>query len=347
MDVPELVRDALGGEEIQAGVNLGDEDTVCLTPTRTLLYRAEGLLSDEKVEEYPHDVERLAVSEGRRKTKFTLHYVDDARSFSVPSSRDTQVLELLFRGILRTADVIEPDENVAGAFRFSELAVVVTDARVVRHIGAAVWTDDYQVYPYADLTGLSFEQGSVATEVVLEIDGRPQRVKTPNEQARKVQQVIEETAFEYHGVSSLEELNAAVGTDETDATTETDDGGLGLGSGVEPLVTNAEESSMDEPMEPASRSNTASDTDQPDRGTDGVGQTDTAATTGESPRSEPSSRRTNATGNDTTSASSEDIAAVEERLSELTTAVQRQNELLEEQHDTIEQLVRELREGRG
>ena len=338
MDVPDLVRDALGGEEIQAGVNLGDEDAVCLTPTRTLLYRAEGLLSDEKVEEFPHDVERLAVSEGRRKTKFTLHYVDDSRSFSVPSSRDTQALELLFRGILRTAGVIETDENIAGAFRFSELAVIVTDARVVRHIGAAVWTDDYQVYPYADLTGLAFEQGSVATEVVLEIDGRPHRLKTPNEQARKVQQVIEETAFEYHGVSSLEELNAAVGTDETDATTE-DDGGLGLGSGVEPLVTDADGSSMDEPMEPGSRSNTTAETDTPDRGTDGVAGTDTAATTGHSPRSDSADRREGATG--------EDIAAVEEQLSELTAAVQRQNELLEKQHDTIEQLVRELREGRG
>ncbi|WP_247009776.1 DUF7115 domain-containing protein [Halorientalis litorea] len=346
MDVPDLVRDALGGEEIQAGVNLGDEDTVCLTPTRTLLYRAEGLLSDEKVEEFPHDIERLAVSEGRRKTKFTLHYVDDARSFSVPSSRDTQVLELLFRGILRTAGVIEADENIAGAFRFSELAVVVTDARVVRHIGAAVWTDDYQVYPYADLTGLAFERGSVATEVVLEIDGRPQRVKTPNDQARKVQEVIEETAFEYHGVSSLEELNAAVGTDETDAPAEDDDG-LGLGSGVEPLVTDADGSSMDEPMEPASRSDTTADTDAHDSRVDGVRQTDAATATGHSSRSAPSEPRDDATENGTTGPTSEDIAAVEERLSELTTAVQRQNELLEEQHDIIEQLVRELREGRG
>ena len=43
MEIPNLVRQSLGGEEIEAGVNLGDEDLICLTPTRTLLYRAEGL----------------------------------------------------------------------------------------------------------------------------------------------------------------------------------------------------------------------------------------------------------------------------------------------------------------
>lgn len=340
MDVPDLVREALGGEEIQAGVNLGDEDTVCLTPTRTLLYRADGLLSDEKVEEFPHDVERLEVSDGRRKTKFVLRYVDDAKSFSVPNSRDTQVLELLFRGILRAADVIGPDETVAGAFRFSELAVVVTDARVVRHIGAAVWTDDYQVYPYEDLTGLAFERGSVATEVVLEIDGRPQRIKTPNEQAKKVQQVVEQTAFEYHGVASLEELNATVGPDETDADSGGGDDGLGLGSGVDPLVTNADESDMDEPMEPASRS--SADVSGSSKRAESADHTRTA----ESRDKTSPDRTTDVTASDAAGATDEDIEAVEEQLSELTTAVQRQNELLEKQHETIEQLVKELREGR-
>jgi len=209
MEIPSLVRQSLGGEEIEAGVTLGDEDLICLTPTRTLLYRAEGLLSDEKVEEYPHEIERLDVKEGRRKTKFVVEYVDGSRSFSVPSNRDTQALELFMTGVLRGADVADPDESVVGAFRFSELALVVTDARVVKHIGSSVWSADYEVYAFEALTGLRFERASVATEVVLEIGGRPQRIKTPNERARKVQQVIENAVFEYYGVESLDALTTA------------------------------------------------------------------------------------------------------------------------------------------
>ena len=52
MDIPDLVQRALGGEEIQAGVSLGDEDAVCFTPTRALVYKGEGLISDEGVEEF-------------------------------------------------------------------------------------------------------------------------------------------------------------------------------------------------------------------------------------------------------------------------------------------------------
>ncbi|MFB6143503.1 MAG: hypothetical protein ABEJ30_09210 [Halorientalis sp.] len=343
MDVPDLVQEALGGEEIQAGVNLGDEDTVCLTPSRTLLYRADGLLSDETVEEFPHDVERLEVKEGRRKTKFVFRYVDEARSLSVPANRDEPVLELLMQGILRADDVLENDEAVAGAFRFSELTLVVGGGRVVKHVGTATWTDDYEVYPFADLTGLAFERGSVATEVVLEIDGRPQRIKTPNEDARKVQQVVTEAAAAYHDVSSLEELNATLGGDDGAAENEAaGDSGIDLGDGIDPLVTEEPEtSSLDNPMqtsggtgEPATAAaEETAGTTTADRPEEGAAAAGTGAESGN--------------GGDADAASDADLAAVEAQLSELTTAVSRQNELLERNTETIEQLVEELRQGRG
>lgn len=351
MDVPDLVRDSLGGEEIEAGVNLGDEDTVCLTPTRTLVYRAEGLLSDEKVEEFPHDVERLDVSEGRRKTKFVLQYVDETREFSVPPNRDTQVLELLFQGILREAGVIDAGESVAGAFRFSELALIVTDARVVKHIGSTVWTDDYEVYPFAELTGLSFDRGSVATEVVIEIGGRPQRVKTPNEQARKVQHVIENAAFEFHGVTSLEELNATVADDGSgDPEQAETGGGLELGDGIDPLVTDHEDetSGVEEPMESsgASESSEGVTSRSEPVGDDGTGKRVPASEDSTAEAADRTANRTADTDRSTRDATDTNLDGVEAQLAELTAVVQRQNELLEKQQRTIKQLIEELREGR-
>ncbi|WP_123538845.1 DUF7115 domain-containing protein [Halosimplex salinum] len=217
MDIPDLVKGALGDEEIQAGVSLGDEDAVCLTPTRTLVYSGEGLISDEQVEEYSHDVEQLAVSEGRRKTKFTMQYIDGTRSFTVPANRGEKVLKLFLEGILRLEGVIEQRESLAGVYRFSELTLIITEGRLIKHIGSQVWTEDYEMYPYEDVTGLEFERASVATSIALSVDGRPQRVKVPNDKAPVVRQTLEQALFGYYDVASIDELNRLVSADDETA----------------------------------------------------------------------------------------------------------------------------------
>jgi len=247
MDIPDLVRQTLGDEEIAAGVSIGDEDAVCLTPTRTLIYRSEGLLSDEQVEEYPHDVERLAVSEGRRKTKFELEYVEGVESFTVPANRGENVLELLLQGILRRDGVIGEREMIAGVYRFTELTLIVTGGRLLKHIGNHVWDEDFEDYPFEDVTGLEFERASNATSIAVEIGGRPQRVKVPNDTARVVRQTIENALFAYYDVGSLEALNGVVGersggVDDADTPEDGGDrtGDIGFESGIDPLVTDSD-----------------------------------------------------------------------------------------------------------
>jgi hypothetical protein len=244
MEIPSLVRNRLGDEDIETAVSLGDEDVVCFTQSRTLLYRGEGLLSDEGVEVFSHDVETLEVSEGRRKTKFVLGYVDGTDSFTVPGKRREAVLERLLDGILTTAGVIEPTESIAGVFRFSELSLVVTEARLVKHVGTPVWDEDFEMYPFADVTGLSFEEGSVATQVVLAVGGRPERIKAPNDEARMVRETLQEALFAYHDVNSLEALNAAVGEDEDDEAAQSNDD-IGFSEGISPLVGEGSDAGLD------------------------------------------------------------------------------------------------------
>jgi len=305
MDTPALVQQELGDEEIQAGVTLGDEDAVCFTPTRALVYRGEGLLSDEKVEAYPFDFERLTVSVGRRKTSFTLVYADDKRDFGVPGDRADAVLERLLEGALRTSKAIDDEERVTGVFRFSELTLVVTEGRLLKHLGNVTWDSDFESYPFDAVTGLDFEEGSVATAIVLLVEDRPERIKAPSEKAPAVRKTLQEALFAYHDVSSLAELNSAVATEpegESD-----DDDGLGLESGIDPLVSD-DEDDAEETSEP---------TGTPDRGS--------AATS--------------------TDADS-DIAALEQQVAELTAAIEQQNERIDAQEQTIQTLIEELRQGR-
>ncbi|WP_276279377.1 DUF7115 domain-containing protein [Halorussus caseinilyticus] len=207
MSVPAIVQSRLNGEQVAARVSLGGEDGLYVTKTRTLIYRADGLLSDESVEEYSHDAERIEISEGRRKSSVTLDYgIDGQEKFKVPSNRLYEALHPVLAGVLNAADVTGPDETVKQTYQFSELTLVITSERVVKHVGAAVWDEDYEEFHFADVTALDVEEGSVSSQIIIESAGRPQRIKTPSDQTREVRERIERALLEYHGASSYEEF---------------------------------------------------------------------------------------------------------------------------------------------
>jgi len=352
MEIPELVREHLGDEELQTGIMLGDEDILCLTPTRLLLYSSEGLISDESVTEYPHEVERLRLSEGRRKSKFVFEYVENKRSLSVPNGVADDVLELVLQGILRTERILDDDESVVGAFRFSELTLVIAEQRVVKHVGGSVWEDDFEMFTYEDLTGLKFEKASVATEIVMQIQGRPQRIKTPNDKARLVEKTLQKAVFEYFDVTSMSELRShfeAESDDETEDDATSED--FGFDSEIRPLGGESpspddgtdDETIVDAESDPTADiesdpiadddEGTATDTEEPTITSD-LTETGPASIDSESPQPNPETL------------TREDLDEVSDQLSELTTAVNKQNELLRKQHGAIKQLVEELRQRR-
>ncbi|ELY45742.1 DUF7115 domain-containing protein [Natronorubrum tibetense] len=249
MSVPGIVQSTLNGEEIAARVSLGGEDELFITPSSTLVYSSEGLLSDESIDEYPHEADRLTLSEGRRKTKFTLEYpLEGTKSFSVPGSKTDGVLHPVLAGVLNGNGITDPGETVAKTYRFSELTLIITSDRLVKHIGAAVWDGDYEEYHFEDVTSLAFEDGSVATQIVLTVDGRPQRIKAPNEQANDLRERLQRALFEYHDVGSLEELNEKVGGDD-EAEQRQRSASVDFGEGVDPLDANPPSLDDHEPVD--------------------------------------------------------------------------------------------------
>jgi len=254
MSQPEIVQSDLGGETVVARVDLGGEDELYITPTRTLRYRAEGLLSDESVEEFSHGAERIAVSEGRRKAKVVLDYgLDGERAISLPTSRLERALQPVVEGVLRHNGVLDGDESVAQLFRFKELTIVVAGERVVRHIGSGLWDEEFESYHYSDVTDLEFEGGSVNTSVVLTVDGQRERFKTPNEDARAVRSALESTLLSYWDVGSVEELRTATAADESgaDADDPENAGEVSFGDGPDPLF--ADPTEPEEPPDNATR----------------------------------------------------------------------------------------------
>ncbi|QLG61561.1 DUF7115 domain-containing protein [Halorarum salinum] len=349
MSLPELVQREMGGEDPAARVHLGGDDELFVTPTRTLIYRGEGLLSDESVEEYPHDAERIAVSESRRKAKLTLDYgLDGERSFAVPRKRFDGVLHPVIAGVLSAADITDPGETVERTFRFSDLTLVVTSARVVKHIGAAVWDEEYEEFPFDDVTDLTFEEGSVATSVVLSVNGRQERFKAPAEEARAVRESLTEVITAYYGVDSLEAFRAlsadAEGEDEEDR------GEVDFGDGPDPLsaepaeVESPENATREDPLEDVLGDDAGA---EPAATTAGGGESasggqangGSAAAATEPRADEDAFEETGFEVAEPTDDAAEEFAALRQQ-------VEAQNERLDRQRELIERLIEELRRGR-
>ncbi|WP_254863643.1 DUF7115 domain-containing protein [Halovivax gelatinilyticus] len=354
MSVPAIVESSLGGAELVEQVPLGGDDELFVSSESTLLYRADGLLSDESVEEFPHDASRLSVSEGRRKARIELEYsIDGTREFKVPAGSVDTVVHPVVAGVLAGNGITNSGERVIQTFRFSELTVIVTSERLVKHIGSAVWDEDYEEFPYEDATGLTFESGSVATQVVVEVNGRQQRIKAPNEQAAVLRERLEQAVFAYHDVDSLDALYEKVGIDDDE---ETGSPTVDFGEGVDPLTTNAGSDEAaetedagavpDVAVEPTEATTTES------RATDGHAtpnrdSTTEARTDEPEPTTEASTESARSfEGSGFEPATADADADVLERLDALETTIERQTAILERQQNTIEQLIEELRRGR-
>ena len=231
-------------------------------------------------------------------------------------------------------------------FRSSDLTLAVTEEKLFKHVGPSVWNEDFEMFDYDSLTDLDFKEGSVATQVVVEVQGRQHRVKVPNEQAGRVRRAVQSAVFEHHGVSSLGGLREEVGTEEPESGSE-------LGSAVPDAVS--------DPVP-----ETDSETDDDSGGVDWSPPADQGVT---GPRSRPTDPETDAhsaavgdrtagraTGagddegedanDDDAGAGSGSVEDLEARIDDLEAQLERQNDLLESQGETIEQLVEELRRGR-
>ena len=310
MTLPETVSEHLDGEQPVAEVDLGGEDRLVVTPTRTLVYRADGLLSDETVEAFPHDAERITLTTSRRKAKLTLDYgLDGEETLSVPKAKIDEVLHPLLAGVLDANGITDPGETVKRTFRFSELTLIVTDKRVVKHIGQAVWDEEHEEYHYDNVTDLAFEPGNVATSVVITHDGRQERFKAPSDDARAVEAAITDALLSYHDLRDIDELRARA-ADEAPA----------ADADAEP----AEEPQTDD----GSEWNAATD-----RMMEEVA--DESTVTSDGPASD-----------EVDTAEYADTAELAAEIDDLREIVERQQVELERQNDLIEQLIEELRQGR-
>lgn len=324
MSVPEIVRERLTDEEPSARVPLGGDDELLVTPSRTLIYRAEGLLSGESVEEYGHDAERVSISEGRRKSTIRLdHGIDGTSEFTIPSKFMDEALEPVLGGVLRAADVIDGGESILHIHRLGELTLLITDARVIKHIGGDLWdAEEFEEFEYENVTGLEVEEGDVSSQIVIEVDRRPQWIKTPAAEVRRIREHIQQPLLAYHEVSSYPEFQRLVDPDDEQVETIKDLEATVTASVDQQPATHEETEEEEVAAEPEAE---AEDT-QPEEDTESIESTDLETVEVEETDGE-------------TTGQPVDVAR---EVANLRVAVERQNELLDAHQRTIERLIDSL-----
>ncbi|MFB6220425.1 MAG: hypothetical protein ABEH90_03210 [Halolamina sp.] len=323
MSLPEIVTERLDGEQPVAEVALGGDDRLIVTPTRTLIYRAEGLLSDESVEELPHDIERISVEKSRRKATLTLDYgLDGEESVTLPKGKLDEVLHPMLAGVLDAHGVTNPGESVKRTFRFSELTLIITSQRVVKHIGQSVWDEEFEEYPFEEVTNLSFEPGNVATSVVLTLGDHQERFKAPNDDARAVEAAVKDALFAYYDVPDLQAFRDIAADEAGDEPVEEEDDSP-FGEGPELF---GEDKPETESEEPATTDDDAGSIVEQVTETDDYGAV--------------------ATEESTADAGDAETAELAAEVRELREAVETQRAELERQSELIDQLIEELRAGR-
>ncbi|MDG5760521.1 hypothetical protein QA600_14375 [Natronococcus sp. A-GB1] len=329
MTVPVIVRSDLGDEEVRTRVSLGGDDELFVADSSSIVYRAEGLLTDESTEELTYDADRLTLSDGRRKTSLALEYpLSGTAEVTVPASKTDDVLRPVLAGVLRANDVIDPDESLIEVYRFSELTLILTERRLIEHVGTAVWDEGYETYHFRDVTNLSFEEGDVATRIVLEVDGRPQRIKAPNDAADDLRERLKRALVDYY------ERTSGTDPEEPDP----------LERSQERVPTGEEQTERPSRSRRAVRSEPA----RADGQRAAVESRPPMAGTADGATADATQNVARAAVADSTGSDGDDAASQEilERLEALEETVERQNERLEAQQQTIERLIDELRQGR-
>ena len=220
MSLPGGVSTLIDEDDLLDRVSLDDHRSLFVTADRAIAHRERSLLTEASVDVYPTDVERLVLEEGKRQATVSFEYADDeTRELLLPTGTMAAALKTLLASVIRATGVIEGDESILELFRFNELTLVVTDRRLLKHVGWALWADSYDATEFEDIRDIQTEEGQVSTGINIETTSGSDRVKIPHDDANRFVSRLNEAVCDYHGVSSLAALR---GDDTTEPDPEPD-----------------------------------------------------------------------------------------------------------------------------
>lgn len=322
MTLPGGVSVLVGEDDIIDQVELDTHRMLYVTSTRAIAFRERSLFTEESVEVFPTNVKRLLLNRGKRQSTVTFEYTDrDDRELQLPSDATPPSIRALLESVVRATDVLEGDESIIELYRLNELTVIVTDQRLIKHVGQALWALPFDSIDYETVRDIESEVGQMSTGVFIRTTEGSDRFKLPKDVADRFVSRLEEAVCDYHDVPSVGVLRGDPDAGKPDPEPDLDR--------LRPLQVGS-----DDPRDEADISDLpdlsglADLSDEPDL-SEGP---DLSGLEGLSERSEP----------DTRGATPEIDPELVEQLSELTRAIERQQDQFDEYLRIISQIERDL-----
>ena len=204
-------------DELINQIELDDHRTLFVAPSRIIVYRESSLLAEESVDTYSTDVERLLLDEGKKQVTVTFEYADeDDHELQLPPETMANALKALLASVVRTNGVVDEDESIRELFRFNEMTVILTDRRVIQHLGTSLWADAHNSIEYEDIRDIRTEEGTISTGVIIETTESAERLKIPQDAADRFVELLDQSVCEFHDVASLGVLRGDPNAGEPD-----------------------------------------------------------------------------------------------------------------------------------
>lgn len=204
MSLPGGVSMVIDEDELLDEIGLDEHRTLFISPEKAVVHRERSLLTDESVDTYPTAARKLGIEEGKRQTVVTFEYPNQPDlELELPSDVVAPALKALLASIIKATGVVSGDESIRELYRFNELTVVLTDSRLLKHIGHALWADMYDVIEFENIRDIRTEEGQVSTGINIVTTASSDRLKVPHEAAEGFVTELEQAVCDYHDVAAL------------------------------------------------------------------------------------------------------------------------------------------------
>lgn len=204
MSLPAGVSGLVDEDELIDDVALDGHRSLYVTPAKAVTFRERSLFTEESVDVYPTDIDRLLLEEGKRQSTVTFEYPDgQSSSLELPTEAMAPALKALLASATRATGAIPTDETILDLYRFNELTVILTDRRLLKHVGWAMWAASHDQIDYTDVRNIRVEQGQVSTGVNIDTDDGSDRLKIPHDTADDFVARLKSAVCDFHGIDDI------------------------------------------------------------------------------------------------------------------------------------------------
>lgn len=181
MELPDVISDLiLDDETILSRTLISNGVELIVTSTRLFLYRGVGLINTESFEEYKLNVDRISISLDRKKAQIILDYGINRPSVEFQAHRKylDMIYDPLIRGAIHANNTLQQRESIKKICRKGELTIVLTNMKILKHIGTSLWDIDFESFDLETISKIYVDAGGISSELIIESNNRLHRIKT-------------------------------------------------------------------------------------------------------------------------------------------------------------------------